>query len=149
MKSGHKRLFQRAAKVIIQRVEHDPRVHLDIETDDKEAEAARLIALGAKPVGKVKNWHVLEGPSGHRFCLIGPTRNGFEDKANVWEKDAEGTGPKSRQQSSGAARRGPFADADDTFRKVVAINIFCLSPTSAGCAPHRVALYTDPATARP
>ena len=73
------------AKVIIQRVEHEPRVHLDIETDDKEAEAQRLIALGAKPVGKVKSWHVLEAPSGHRFCLISPTRGGFTDKANRWD----------------------------------------------------------------
>lgn len=73
------------ARVIIQRVEHEPRVHLDIETDDKEAEAKRLIALGAKPVGKVKSWHVLEAPSGHRFCLIGPGRAGFAEKANRWE----------------------------------------------------------------
>ena len=58
---------------------------LDIETDNKEAEAQRLIALGAKPVGKVKSWHVLEAPSGHRFCLIGPTRAGFLEKANAWD----------------------------------------------------------------
>lgn len=72
-------------RVIIQNVEHEPRVHLDIETDNKEAEAQRLIALGAKPVGKVKSWHVLEAPSGHRFCLIGPTRAGFLEKANAWD----------------------------------------------------------------
>ena len=28
--------------VAIQRVDHDSRIHIDIETDDKEAEAARL-----------------------------------------------------------------------------------------------------------
>jgi hypothetical protein len=76
---------QGEARVIIQRVEHESRVHLDIETDDKDAEAKRLIALGAKPVGKVKSWHVLEAPSGHRFCLIGPGRAGFREKANRWE----------------------------------------------------------------
>lgn len=72
-------------RVILQQVEHEPRVHLDIETDDKEAEARRLIALGAKPVGRVKAWHVLEAPSGHRFCLIGPGRGGFAEKANAWD----------------------------------------------------------------
>ena len=33
--------------VEVQQVEHDSRVHLDIETDDIEAEAQRLEALGA------------------------------------------------------------------------------------------------------
>jgi hypothetical protein len=74
-------------RVIIQRVEHEPRVHIDIETDDQEAEAQRLMALGAKPVGKVKSWHVLEAPSGHRFCLINPSRQGFEDRASRWGTD--------------------------------------------------------------
>lgn len=32
--------------ILLQKVEHESRVHLDIETDDLEAEAARLEALG-------------------------------------------------------------------------------------------------------
>src|SRR6516164_10725004 len=38
--------------VQIQRVDHDSRVHLDIETDDIPAEVARLEELGAKVVSR-------------------------------------------------------------------------------------------------
>ncbi|MBN7795746.1 VOC family protein [Parahaliea mediterranea] len=37
----------------VQAVDHDSRVHLDIETDDIDAEVARLRALGAEVVGRV------------------------------------------------------------------------------------------------
>ena len=47
----------------IQRVEHASRVHLDIETDDIEAEVRRLETLGAKRVGEVRSWCVMEAPS--------------------------------------------------------------------------------------
>src|SRR5580698_908487 len=52
----------------VQRVDHPSRVHLDIETDDVDAEVARLEALGAKRVQKVNTWWVREAPTGHRFC---------------------------------------------------------------------------------
>ena len=35
----------------VQKVQHESRVHLDIETDDVQAEVARLEALGARDVG--------------------------------------------------------------------------------------------------
>ena len=69
----------------VQRVAHDSRVHLDIETDDLEAEAARLQTLGAKVVSRVKSWIVMEAPTGHRFCLVRASRSKFKDEANVWE----------------------------------------------------------------
>lgn len=72
-------------KVLIQAVAHAPRVHLDIETDDQEAEARRLEALGAKRIGPVKSWIVMEAPTGHRFCLVGPQRQDFDDKATRFE----------------------------------------------------------------
>ena len=56
--------------VEVQQVKHDSRVHLDIETDDLEAEAARLEALGAKRIGSVKRWIVMEAPTGQRFCVV-------------------------------------------------------------------------------
>ena len=56
--------------VIIQQVDHQSRVHLDIETDNIEAEVARLEALGAKRVAQVKTWWVLEAPTGQRFCVV-------------------------------------------------------------------------------
>jgi predicted enzyme related to lactoylglutathione lyase len=54
----------------VQKVQHPSRVHLDIETDDLDAEAARLEALGAKKVGFVKRWWVMEAPTGQRFCIV-------------------------------------------------------------------------------
>ncbi|MET1023133.1 MAG: VOC family protein [Pseudoxanthomonas sp.] len=55
----------------VQKVEHAPRVHLDIETDDMDAEVARLEALGAKRVQFVRErWWVMEAPTGHRFCVV-------------------------------------------------------------------------------
>ena len=46
----------------VQKVAHPSRVHLDIETDDLDAEVARLEALGAKCVGFVKRWWVMASP---------------------------------------------------------------------------------------
>jgi hypothetical protein len=56
--------------VEVQNVSHESRVHLDIESDDVEAEAKRLEALGARRVGQVKTWCVLEAPTGQRFCIV-------------------------------------------------------------------------------
>ncbi|MDJ0779564.1 MAG: VOC family protein [Gammaproteobacteria bacterium] len=71
--------------VILQQVEHPSRVHLDIETDDRDAEVRRLEALGASVVEDFPRWTVMQAPSGHRFCIIGVRRDGFDDGANVWE----------------------------------------------------------------
>ena len=49
---------------------HSSRVHLDIESDDVDAEVARLEKLGAKRVEQVKTWWVLEAPTGQRFCVV-------------------------------------------------------------------------------
>jgi predicted enzyme related to lactoylglutathione lyase len=53
-------------------------VHLDLETDDPEAEVARLTALGAsleRPLGHGA-W-VLQDPTGNRFCVIYPETPGW------------------------------------------------------------------------
>ncbi len=71
--------------LMVQSVDHSPRVHLDIETDDIPAEVARLTGLGAREIGKCKTWVVMEAPSGHRFCVVEPQRPDFEENANVWE----------------------------------------------------------------
>ncbi|MGD1876252.1 MAG: VOC family protein [Kiloniellaceae bacterium] len=71
-------------KVLVQKVEHESRVHLDIETDDIEAEVKRLEALGAKRIGLVKSWCVMEAPSGQRFCVVKPQRKDFPAGANQW-----------------------------------------------------------------
>ncbi len=70
----------------VQRVEHPSRVHLDIETDDIEAEVQRLEALGAKRVERGFRWWVMEAPTGQRFCVVRPQKLGaFERDANTWE----------------------------------------------------------------
>ena len=56
--------------VEVQKVAHPSRVHLDIETDDIDAEVARLEALGAKRVAAVHTWVVMEAPTGQRFCVV-------------------------------------------------------------------------------
>jgi predicted enzyme related to lactoylglutathione lyase len=68
----------------VQRVDHQSRVHLDIETDDIEAEVERLEALGAKRLQKVKTWWVMEAPTGHRFCVVRIQRDNFADTARQW-----------------------------------------------------------------
>ena len=66
--------------ILLQRVDHASRVHLDIETDDKEAERARLEALGATLVERHrKGWIIMEAPTGQRFCLVGPQRGDLPD----------------------------------------------------------------------
>jgi hypothetical protein len=71
-------------QVIIQRVDHEARAHLDIETDSIESEITRLEHLGAAVVSRNDKWVVMQAPSGHRFCVDSPYRGGFEEGANTW-----------------------------------------------------------------
>ena len=71
--------------LLVQKVPHPSRVHLDIETDDLDAEVKRLEALGAKRVGFVKRWWVMEAPTGHRFCVVQLQRGALDDvTAHRW-----------------------------------------------------------------
>ena len=70
--------------MMVQQVDHPSRVHVDIETDDVEAEVARLEALGARRVTRVRSWWVMEAPTGHRFCVVRPQRGALGDDANRW-----------------------------------------------------------------
>lgn len=69
----------------VQQVDHPSRVHLDIETDDIDAEVARLEKLGARRVAKIRSWWVMEAPTGQRFCVVRVKRSQFAEEANVWE----------------------------------------------------------------
>lgn len=71
-------------QVIVQRVEHPSRAHLDIETDAIDSEVVRLEGLGATLVERKEGWVVMQAPSGHRFCVGSPYRDGFEQGANTW-----------------------------------------------------------------
>ncbi|GIH93472.1 VOC family protein [Planobispora siamensis] len=70
----------------VQSVDDAPRFHLDIETDDVEAETARLIALGAKQIARWLGCHVLRVPGGHLVCVL-PVESDpelFAAEARVW-----------------------------------------------------------------
>jgi hypothetical protein len=71
--------------VQIQRVDHESRVHLDIETDDIAAEVARLEELGAFVVNRLDRWVVMQAPTGQRFCVVRVQRPGFPKNANSWD----------------------------------------------------------------
>ena len=70
--------------VQVQRVQHESRVHLDIETDDIPAEVARLTQLGATVVERLERWVVMQAPTGQRFCIVRVQRPGYPKNANTW-----------------------------------------------------------------
>ena len=51
------------------------RVHLDLRADDQDAEAVRLVALGAQVFDDRRasgdRWIVMTDPEGNEFCLFG------------------------------------------------------------------------------
>lgn len=71
--------------VEIQSVNHESRVHIDIETDDIAAEVARLEKLGARVVERLERWTVMSAPTGQRFCVVRVQRPDFQKNANRWD----------------------------------------------------------------
>lgn len=84
--SAYRELLSDQLHIEVQQVDHESRVHLDIETDDIEAEVARLEKLGAKRVANVRTWVVMQAPIGQRFCVVRPQRPGLEVSENVRER---------------------------------------------------------------
>lgn len=74
----------RGLHIEVQAVTHPSRVHLDIETDDIEAEVARLEALGARRIAQISTWWVMEAPTGQRFCVVRAKAADFAATANSW-----------------------------------------------------------------
>jgi hypothetical protein len=69
----------------VQQVGAPARVHLDIETDDVEAEVRRLEALGAVRVAPIKSWWVMRDPAGLLFCVVRvQTGESFDALATEW-----------------------------------------------------------------
>jgi hypothetical protein len=76
---------KRDIDVEVQQVDHESRVHLDLESDDIDAEALRLEALGAERIEKVKSWWVMQAPTGQRFCICrAPKDLSNAPGVNVW-----------------------------------------------------------------
>jgi len=69
----------------VQTVSHPSRVHLDIESDDVEAEVRRLEALGARRVQQVQSWWVMEAPTGQRFCVVKADAGKLTQHSRQWQ----------------------------------------------------------------
>ncbi|MEU4715013.1 VOC family protein [Micromonospora purpureochromogenes] len=70
----------------VQAVDDAPRFHLDFETDDVEAETARLVALGATQVARWLECRILRVPGGHLVCVL-PVESPpevFDAQARTW-----------------------------------------------------------------
>ena len=63
-----------------------PRLHLDIHTDNVDAEVARLEALGAQRVEQAHEWWIMRDPAGLLFCVI-PEPGGTLDDTNAHRWD--------------------------------------------------------------
>jgi hypothetical protein len=62
-----------------------PRWHVDVETDDVEAEVARLEVLGARRIADMGGFWQMEDPAGMVFCVVGvQTGEDFERHATTW-----------------------------------------------------------------
>ena len=69
----------------LQRGMDDPqRFHIDIETDDVEAEVRRLGSLGAEVKVQIDNHVVMRAPGGHTFCVVPQGRGDFDSNAKRW-----------------------------------------------------------------
>jgi predicted enzyme related to lactoylglutathione lyase len=80
-------LHGQAFGLLVQRLDSgQPRVHVDIHTDDLDAEVARLEALGAERVSQVDFWCVLRDPAGLLFCVV-PESSGSLDDSNAQRWD--------------------------------------------------------------
>ncbi len=73
--------------LLVQRLDTgSPRVHLDIHTDDLEAEVSRLEGLGARRVITTNGWWIMEDPAGLPFCVIPePPGRLTDDNAHRWD----------------------------------------------------------------
>jgi hypothetical protein len=72
----------------VQAVDDQPRYHVDIETDDVEAETVRLTGLGAVEIRQWLDCHILRAPGGHLLCVI-PRHSEpdvFDRTAHVWDE---------------------------------------------------------------
>jgi hypothetical protein len=74
-------------RILLQKVTHESRIHLDIESNDIDREVDRLEKLGAKELERVRHWCVMQAPSGHKFCVVRHQDRNFEENANKWNEN--------------------------------------------------------------
>ncbi|GAA1833156.1 VOC family protein [Microlunatus capsulatus] len=61
------------------------RFHLDLESDDVEAEVARLVRLGATEVSRGDGFVVLADPAGLLLCVLPPESDEFATRSRQVE----------------------------------------------------------------
>ena len=64
--------------------EGEPRIHLDLESDDTAAEVARLENLGATRMSEYDGCIQLQDPSGLVFCVVPVQSADFDEHATTW-----------------------------------------------------------------
>jgi hypothetical protein len=70
--------------VVVQDIGRTPaRYHVDLETDDVEAEVARLVAAGAGEVQRQDDWVVMQDPAGLLFCVVPEEGGDFAERSTV------------------------------------------------------------------
>jgi hypothetical protein len=57
------------------------RFHIDIESDNVEAEVDRLVGLGATVEARHRSWVVLRDPAGLLLCVVPPDTPDFAEHA--------------------------------------------------------------------
>ena len=64
-----------AVRILLQRCADEVpiRAHLDLACDDRAAETARHLGLGASVVGRHGDWTVLRDPAGLDYCITDRT----------------------------------------------------------------------------
>ena len=77
-------------QIMVQRIGGDApaRLHVDVESDDVEAEVRRLEDLGAARVDQIETWQVMRDPAGLLFCVVEvQSPEEFEQEAVTWGDD--------------------------------------------------------------
>lgn len=64
----------------------EPRMHLDIETDDVDAEVARLETLGAQRLRQVDELWQMRDPAGLVFCVVPVQSDDFPAHTTSWPR---------------------------------------------------------------
>ncbi len=72
-------------EVAVQSVDDQARFHVDVETDDVDAEVTRLTALGAVELRRWLDARILRAPGGHLLCVVPRHSADFEAGARTWE----------------------------------------------------------------
>ncbi len=60
-------------------------MHIDIETDNMDAEVSRLEKLGATKKYQIKDWWVMQAPGGHAFCIVPAESKTWSKGAMEWD----------------------------------------------------------------